>query len=171
LPAFAPPTWTVIVFYRLNSNLNVVALVVIGVLAAATARYLLGSACYRLRNRLKESYLANLEQARKFFDRGNGFRLAYFALFAISPLPSAQLFEAAGLMEVRLLPVTAIFAAGRVVTYSLYAAGASTIKATGLGNVMVSTFKSPWGLAGEILALAIIYFITVKPFHKKNRGL
>lgn len=39
------------------------------------------------------------------------------ALFALWPLPSVQLFEAAGLTSVRLLPFTLVFFAGRLVSY------------------------------------------------------
>jgi hypothetical protein len=40
-------------------------------------------------------------------------------LFAAAPLPSAQLFEAAGLARVRLRHLVAAFFVGRLVSYSI----------------------------------------------------
>src|SRR5207245_1532945 len=51
--------------------------------------------------------------------------VASFALFAVAPLPSAQLFEAAGLARVRLGRLLAAFFVGRLVSYSSYVGGAS----------------------------------------------
>ena len=42
MPAFGPPTWTILVLYRFQSDLNPVALVVVGAIAAALGRLALG---------------------------------------------------------------------------------------------------------------------------------
>jgi uncharacterized membrane protein YdjX (TVP38/TMEM64 family) len=60
--------------------------------------------------------------------------LTGLALFALSPLPSAQLFVAAGLVDASLLPLTAAFFAGRIVGYTLYVTAASAAKAS-LGTI------------------------------------
>jgi len=46
--------------------------------------------------------------------------IAGLGLFAVSPMPSAQLFVAAALLAVPLLPLTAAFFAGRFATYTMY---------------------------------------------------
>ena len=33
MPALAPPTWAILVFYKLNSDLNTAAIIIIGILA------------------------------------------------------------------------------------------------------------------------------------------
>jgi len=53
--------------------------------------------------------------------------VAGLGLFLLSPLPSAQLFEAAGLMRVALRPLAVAFALGRLVSYSLYAGAATAV--------------------------------------------
>lgn len=60
LPAFGPPTWSVLVLFRLRSHLNPVALVIEGALAAGLGRFLLAEACRRLRGRLSDKHTANL---------------------------------------------------------------------------------------------------------------
>ena len=41
LPAFGPPTWSIIVLYGLNTHLPVLSLVIVGALASASGRLLL----------------------------------------------------------------------------------------------------------------------------------
>jgi membrane protein YqaA with SNARE-associated domain len=161
-PIFGPPTWAVVLFYRLNTSMNSVAMIIIAVLCAALGRYLLASAFKKMRNRLKPQYLENLSAALRFLDRGRKSRAIYFAITAFSPLPSAQIFEAAGLMGVRLLPLMGAFAFGRTVTYTLYSLGAGSVKGTNIGGVLLDGIKSPWGIALQIASLAAIYYITVR---------
>ena len=109
LPAFGPPTWSILVVFRLNSDMPTWLLVLIGASAAAIGRYLLGKAFWLLRNRLPERIRRNLEAARKVLQRRKRNTILALGLFAMSPLPSAQLFEAAGLAGVRLVGFTAAF--------------------------------------------------------------
>jgi hypothetical protein len=44
LPAFGPPTWAVLVFFKLNRDLAAVPLVLGGALAAASGRFVLAMA-------------------------------------------------------------------------------------------------------------------------------
>ena len=52
LPAFAPPTWAVLVFFKLEYDVPVVPMVIGGALCAASGRLVLAHACRRLRGRL-----------------------------------------------------------------------------------------------------------------------
>jgi hypothetical protein len=70
-------------------------------------------------------------------------------LFALSPVPSGQLFVAAGLMRVALLPLTVAFFAGRVVSYTIYVTGASAIKDT-FGDQVIDSLTSPLGIALQL---------------------
>ncbi len=80
---------------------------------------------------------------------------AGLGLFAISPLPSAQLFVAAGLLTVPLMPLTIAFFTGRLVSYSLYVAAASAAEAS-LGDVLADVLGSPWGIALQVAMLAAL---------------
>lgn len=81
-------------------------------------------------------------------------------LFALSPIPSAQLFEAAGLAGVRLLGFTVAFFAGRLVSYSLYAYTAEQIRATTVGEAFQETLASPVGIAIQLAMLALLVAFT-----------
>ncbi len=86
--------------------------------------------------------------------------IATLAFFAISPLPSAQLFIAAGLLEMDLVPLTLAFLAGRLVSYSIYLSAASLAERH-FGDVLGRIFGSPWSIAVQLILLA---GVSVLPF-------
>lgn len=153
LPAFGPPTWSVLVFFTLNFDLAPVAIIPAGAIAAASGRLILATATRRLRGRFSPKRLDNLAAAEEALTANRSRAVAGLGLFALSPVPSAQLFIAAGLLEVRLLPLTAAFFAGRLVSYSLYV-GAASAASNNLGEIARDSLTSPLGVALQILMLA-----------------
>lgn len=152
LPAFGPPTWAVLVFFSLDFDLPAVPLVLGGALAAASGRFLLASTTRRLRPRLSAARIEHLDRAQRTLS-GNRLRAgAGLGLFAISPLPSGQLFVGAGLMTVPLVPLTAAFFAGRLVSYSIYV-GAATLAERSFGSLLLDALTSPLGVALQIAML------------------
>ena len=155
LPAFAPPTWSVLVYFALSQNLNEIALIALGVISATTARLLLAWIFRKNRARFPKSYVHNLENAATHVKRSKGHVAAIWLLFFISPFSSAQLFEAAGLIkEVALKPLGLAFASGRVVTYSIYVYGTSAIAATSVGQIIKDNMTSPLAIIVQILFIA-----------------
>ena len=159
LPAFGPPTWSVLVFFRLNSTMPTWAMVLVGAAAAATGRYLLAKAFWLLRGRLSEQTRTNLEAARSALQRSKRNTVVALGLFAMSPVPSAQLFEAAGLTGVRLLPFTLVFFAGRLVSYSIYAYTAERIRETSIGEALRGGFTNPWLVALQLVLIAALVLL------------
>jgi len=158
LPAFGPPTWALLVFFRLTYDLAAVPLVLGGALAAAAGRFVLASTARRLRTRMPKERLESLAAAEEALTRSRGRAWTGLALFAISPIPSAQLFVAAGLLTVPLLPLTAAFFTGRLVSYSLYVAAAS-VAANSLGDALRKGLTSPLGIALQLLMLALLIML------------
>lgn len=75
--------------------------------------------------------VANMAAAGDALTRTRGRSLAVLLLFLVSPLSSAQLFEAAGLMEkIRLRPLLIAFGVGRTVSYRVLVVGL-----VALGNI------------------------------------
>ncbi|MGY2062535.1 hypothetical protein ACW9HQ_47280, partial [Nocardia gipuzkoensis] len=144
MPAFAPPTWALLVLFKLNWHLHPVVLVITGAFASASGRLVLAAATGRLRAHLSPHRQAGLQAARAYLTGHKGRSAIGLMLFALSPIPSAQLFEAAGLMGIRLLPITAAFFAGRIVSYSLYVS-AATVAERNLGTAFADVLTSPYG--------------------------
>ena len=153
LPAFGPPTWTLLVFARLTWHLDPVAIVLIGAVAAMSGRFVLATGTRHFRGRLSEKRRANLMAADDLLFAKKGRAWAVLAVFVVSPLPSAQLFVAAGLLDVALVPLTLAFFVGRLASYSFYVAVA-TLAERQLGGVLRNVLGSPWSIALQVLLLA-----------------
>ncbi len=169
LPAFAPPTWAILVFYKLNTGLNTFAIIALGVLASSSGRYVLALATRRLRGRLPVKQLENLEKMRSVLSRRGRGVILYFLFFVISPLPSAQIFEAAALMNAPLVPITLAFMVGRSISYSLSVISASTLKSHAMGPLLLDSLKSPWGIGLQVICLLGIYGLMKIDWFKKAR--
>jgi hypothetical protein len=171
LPAFGPPTWAVLVLFTLHGDYTTPVLVVVGAVAAATGRLGLAHSTRQLRRYLPERYRKNVEAAGRAITERRGRSFAALALFAVSPLPSAQLFEAAGLMQAaRLVPLAAAFFAGRVVSYALYVGSSSALKGTDTGQVLTASLTSPWGLALEVAMLVGLVLLARVDWARHLRG-
>ncbi|MEY2512775.1 MAG: hypothetical protein QOJ89_133 [bacterium] len=155
LPAFGPPTWAVLVGLHFALDVSPVALVAAGALGAACGRWALAHGAWLLRARLSDDRRASLEALRSAIEDRPAGALAGLALFALSPLPSAQLFVAAGLTGSRIVPLVLAFFAGRVVSYSLYV-GAAEAARERLGDSLLDSLRSPAGIAVQVAMLAML---------------
>lgn len=170
LPAFGPPTWTVIVIYGLSTAIPVPALVLVSAAAAALGRFTLAHGFRALRRHIPEKMKRNLQAAGDAVEKRKRGSLVAIGLFALSPLPSAQLFEAAGLAGLRLARFTAAFFAGRIVSYSIYAASAKGIQKTSMGGAFKHYLTSPIGIGLEVLMLALLVALARVDWQKHLGG-
>jgi len=158
-PIFAPPTWSVLVYFLITNDLRAAEVVIIGAIAAGIGRFLLGHGTRLLRNYIPVKARKNLYDAGRVFEENKGRRYGVLALFILSPLPSAQLFEAAGLMNMNLVRLTLAFFSGRIITYSIYATSANQLKSTNFGHLITDAFKSPYAWLLQLFSIALIYLV------------
>jgi uncharacterized membrane protein YdjX (TVP38/TMEM64 family) len=170
LPAFGPPTWSVIVIYGLSTKMPLPALVGISAAAAALGRFLLAQAFRLLRSQVPDKMKRNLQAAADAVEKRKRGTMVAIGLFALSPLPSAQLFEAAGLAGVRLFHFTAAFFAGRIVSYSVYAATAKGFEKTSMGEAFKHSLTRPIGIGLEVLMLGLLVAFTQVDWEKRLGG-
>ena len=156
LPAFGPPTWSIIVLYGVNGDQPLWALVIIGAIGAALGRLALALGARRFAHWLPQRMQDNIAAARVAVARRKHNVLIALALFVISPLPSAQLFMAVGLARVPLLGFTAAFFTGRLFTYSFYGWTARKVRESDIGEVMFANLTSPWGIALQVAMLGLL---------------
>ncbi|NNN02738.1 MAG: hypothetical protein HKL87_01910 [Acidimicrobiaceae bacterium] len=169
LPAFAPPTWSVLVFFVLSYHLNDVALVLLGVASATLGRGLLALASRRLRHHLPRRYVMNVTTAGQRLVERRGRLFATWILFLVAPISSSALFVAVGVMgTVRLRPILVAFALGRVVSYSVYVAGARAAKSSSLGPLLTSTLHSPWALGLQVVLVLFVVLLGLKDWSKES---
>jgi hypothetical protein len=152
MPAFAPPTWAVLTYFRFTDGLPIWLLVVVGALSAAAGRYILAMEFRALGSHLPNRRRESLEALGTTLSGRRGL-LATVVLFMVSPIPSNTLFEAAGLARIQLRPLLAAFSASRPVSYSVLLISASAAQG-GIRGVVTGGVTSPWAIGLGLLGLA-----------------
>jgi uncharacterized membrane protein YdjX (TVP38/TMEM64 family) len=134
--------------------MNPVALVLLGVMSATFGRAILASVFRAIRGMLPHGYVANMERIGAKIEENPKRAFGLLALFFLSPISSAQLFEAAGIIKrIALGPLLIAFAGGRLISYSIYVSGASVLKETSLGQIVQKEFTSPVAIVIQILLI------------------
>ena len=151
VPAFAPPTWSALVFFNFRYDLNPIFLIFVGVIAAVSGRAGLFELFRNFRKILPAGYLANMAKLGHYLEESKSRFFGLLALFFVSPLSSAQLFEAAALMNrMRLKPLLLAFATGRLFSYSFYVFGSSQLKSTSIGQIIEDQITSPLAILIQV---------------------
>ena len=166
IPAFAPPTWMLLVYFELQFELHPAGLILTGALAATSGRAVLAYGMRGVAPRLPARYVANMESAGRFFTRNKPVAYGTVATFFFSPLSSAQLFAAAGIMRnIALKPLLVAFFASKVISYSIYVLGTHTLKTTDFGQLVIEQMTSPWGIAIQVLLVLAVIAIGLKDWN------
>jgi membrane protein YqaA with SNARE-associated domain len=156
LPVFGPPTWAVLVFVRLKwPDVPVAALVAGGALAATAGRLVLAIGTRKLGGRLPRERRANLQALGQTLANSKTGVVASLAIFVFSPLPSAQLFMAAGLADLPLLRLAGCFLVGRSVSYTIYLTAASAAEET-VRRLLRQGLTSPSAIAIQLGGLLLV---------------
>ena len=154
VPAFAPPTWSALVFFNFRYDLNPILLIFFGIIAAVAGRAGLFELFRKFRKFLPNGYLANMAKLGHYLEESKSRFLGLLAIFFLSPLSSAQLFEAAALMNrMRLKPLLLAFATGRLFSYSFYVFGSSQLKSTSIGQIIEDQITSPVAIIIQVLMI------------------
>jgi membrane protein YqaA with SNARE-associated domain len=162
LPAFGPPTWALLVFARIQwTDVPPAALIAGGALAATSGRLVLALGTRKLGGRLSPERRVNLEALGQTLAKSKTGLVASLAVFVFSPLPSAQMFMAAGLAEVPLLPLAGAFLIGRSISFTIYVTAATAAQET-VHRLLRQGFTSPATIAVQLGSLiAVIAMIRI----------
>lgn len=108
-----------------------------------------------MRGRLSERRRESLDTLHSAVaDRPAG-TAAGLGLFALSPVPSAQLFVGAGLAGARIVPLAAAFFVGRTCSYTLYVSVVDAAHRS-FGASLLEGLRSPIGIVVQVAALAAL---------------
>lgn len=78
MPAFGPPTWSVLAMYSLNTTFRLPLLILMAAIAAALGRFLLAHAFRMLSSHVSAKTKRNVTAARAAFDRRKQREVARF---------------------------------------------------------------------------------------------
>jgi membrane protein YqaA with SNARE-associated domain len=156
LPAFGPPTWALIVFVHFQwRDIPTPVLIASAALAATAGRLVLAVGARKFGGRLSAERRASLDALGETLGKSKTGLVASLALFAFSPLPSAQMFMAAGLAGIPLLPLAGAFLIGRSVSYTIYVTAASASEET-IHRLLSQGVASPPAIALQVASLAAV---------------
>jgi len=143
VPAFMPPTWTLLSFVGLTFHFNNYALALFSIFAAVAAtsgRAILALFSDKIiRNKfLNNKTKENIDLIKIYIEKRKIFLFSFFLFFAFSPFPSGQLFLAYGLTDLKLRFAVIPFFIGRLGSYLFWSLTASEIS----HKLVVSDLKS-----------------------------
>ncbi|MBI4898201.1 MAG: hypothetical protein HY827_07520 [Actinobacteria bacterium] len=165
MPAFAPPTWMALVFFNVTYDMPPYLIVPLGAVCAASGRLVLGTLAKRFRDHFSERRIAELDTLRAVAEDRRAASFGALMLFAISPVPSASLFIAAGVTGMRLGRLTLAFFSGRIVSYSIYVS-ASAVAAGSIESLLRRGFTSTWSLVLQLSLLALVVGLVLMPWSR-----
>jgi hypothetical protein len=156
IPAFGPPSWTALVILHLELHLAVLPSVLVGAVSTTAGRATLAIVTRMIRDHLSETRRRHLTAVSEALRRRKASAIAGVGLFLVSPLPSAQLWEGAGLLKLPLLPLATAFVCGRIFTFSLYLSVAHVAERS-LQALLTNQLTSPVAIAmNVVLVLALL---------------
>ena len=153
VPAFMPPTWSLLAYFHLREGLGIVPLAAVGALGATTGRAILALTSRSIgAHVLPPRWRANIGTLAAELQRRRELGFVALALFALGPIPSNQLFVAAGIARAPLAPILAVFAAARFVSYIVWITVSESAAAT-LTELIAPRFGAGTALLVQVIAL------------------
>jgi hypothetical protein len=163
VPAFMPASWMVLTFFRIKYGLPLFALSIGGALCSAAGRLLLARGSRLLSQRIVPGSDADLRELGAFLeDHRQHVGVATF-LYTLTPLPSNNLFIAAGMVQIGLVWVVAGFIGGRLIADSLWVWLAETAF-NSLEDIFADVFTSWVGILLQLTSLTSIALLFRLPW-------
>ncbi|HSX08219.1 MAG TPA: hypothetical protein VLG11_04975 [Candidatus Saccharimonadales bacterium] len=155
IPAFGPPSFIFAIYFYHKYHLAFWAVVLVTAFATTLGRLLLALLARQFKNRIPARYLRNLDYSKQLIVKRQNAAKFGVGLFLLSPLPSAQLFEAAGLLDIKLMSLGAAFFVGRLISLTTYLAF-SHLAITNITRLWENGFSSWWAILFEITAILLL---------------
>jgi membrane protein YqaA with SNARE-associated domain len=119
IPIFAPPAWTVLVFFLVRYDLNTWAVVLIGVTGCTLGRYLLSLYVPYLTSRVLNRYGDNnLDYIGQRIGQSVWSTYVFIFLYSLTPLSTTALFTAAASAKLKAMHMLPPFFLGKLLSYS-----------------------------------------------------
>lgn len=118
IPAFMPPTWTIISVIKIRWDVNLMALAIIGAISSSCGRFFLARGSHFLAPKVfQKNVVGNLRFVGKKLNGGKVKMFLVAFIWALLPIGSNPLFIAVGLSSKKIWAVLLGFFIGRVISY------------------------------------------------------
>ena len=163
-PAFMPATWMVMAFFYIEYDLPLLALTLGGAITSALGRLALAWVSLRFRKRFaKEKSASDLDELGRFLNAHRRYLGPAVFAYALSPLPTNNLFIAAGMAGVNMTVIVIAFIASRMIANTFWVW--TTNRAFhSLGSVFRGTLTGPVGIGLEIAGLLSVVLLFKLPW-------
>jgi membrane protein DedA with SNARE-associated domain len=154
-----PPTWLVLAFFYINSDVSLLPLVLIGGTSATLGRIILYYLSRGfLRKRIPQKYLENYDDLGSFFVKHEKLTIPVILAYALLPIPSNQVFIVAGLSRMDIRLVSSCFFASRLISYTVWVSAAH-LASNHLDTIFSSHFSNSGTFLVEIVGIIGILII------------
>jgi hypothetical protein len=160
LPAFAPPTWMILTYFQVQFNFNIYLLALVGTVAATLGRLILAKLSNLiLRKRLLSVRTrANIDNIKDRILEHKRLTIGIFVSYALSPLPTNQLFLAYGLTDLPLRYIALPFFLGRFLSYLFWVSTVSTVTLKmAVSQLARGAYIGSYYVIIQILTLVVVY--------------
>jgi membrane protein YqaA with SNARE-associated domain len=159
LPAFAPPTWTFIVFFLNYFDLNIYLVIIIAVIAATIGRYILYSYSEWLAGKVFNDWgKENLKFLGESLGKTPKRNFLFVLIYSMTPLSTTALFVAGGLAKVNRVIILTGFALGRMVSYS-FLAFTSKVLIDNFGDIFKGSTSIEKIITSALGLIVLLFFI------------
>lgn len=159
IPAFMPPTWTVLAFFYTVFHLYLLPTVVIGAVCATAGRVILANlARHVFRDYIPKSLLTNYQYLGDYFKKYQKFSIPIMLTYAFFPVSSNDVYIIAGLSKINLKVMAISFLIGRLFSYSVWVT-ASYHLSSQLGALFTSHLTRTNTIIFEILGIVFIVLV------------
>ncbi|HSU29120.1 MAG TPA: hypothetical protein VLJ68_12115 [Chitinophagaceae bacterium] len=171
VPLVGPPAWTVMVFFQIKFDLDIWAVLLIGVTGSAIGRYIYSVYVPLFSDRfIKPAKNADLKFiGGKFANFGWKVQL-FVLLYTLMPLPSTPLFTAAGIARIKTFKILPAFFAGKFISDAVMVIAGNYVamNATRLDQHMMS-WKSLTGMGLGVILIGLFLFTDWKRLLTEKR--
>jgi membrane protein YqaA with SNARE-associated domain len=160
VPAFMPSTWMILSFFYIHYHLEFLPTIFIGVTLATIGRIILAIlAKDYIEPILPKKEQENMINLGKIFALNKNFTFLSILGYTFLPIPSNQLFIAAGLAKADLSLIALSFFIGRTISYSFWV-NLSRNMNENIEGTFINHFSNKQMFIVEILGFAILYLIS-----------
>jgi membrane protein YqaA with SNARE-associated domain len=171
VPAFMPSTWMVMAFFYIKFDLPLLVLTIGSAIASALGRLVLAHLSLRFRQRfIKGKNADDLTELGNLLNRRGSYVGPTVFVYSLSPLPTNNLFIAAGLAGMNMTVVVVAFTLARMIANTFWVW--TTNRAfDSLSSVFKDALTGPLGIALEVIGLISIVVLFKLPWARWLRRL
>lgn len=172
IPAFMPPTWIVLAFSYLHYHLLLIPTVIVGASFATLGRIVL----YYMAKKYFHVFFSqtskkNFTAIGNYLNKRKHITIPLLIAYAFFPIPSNQVYIAAGLADFDIRVMASCFFIGRLISYTFWVSAAK-ITVSSLDLIFLKHISKTQTILIDILGFILLYafsMINWKKLIRKNR--